>query len=187
MIVKVLKAQENKPSKGDWFSTVINDINEFNLNLTTDDIKKLSKTQLKNRTKKAMIKTAFENLINDKDTKQKSKLKSLKYDKLKIQKYLKTNKITIKRKIVLFKARTRMLNVLNNFGQHAKCPLCKIKEDDQTHLLDCLIIKINCPEILNNMNSKYEDIFSDNVDKQSEICRLVDIAIKKRNELMKTD
>ena len=120
MIVKVLKAQEKNPTKGDWFSTVMDDSEELKLNTTIDDLQKLKKTQIKNRVKDAIKKEAFNYLCKEKDEKQKSKLKDLNYEKLQIQKYLTTDKITTNRKIILFKARTRMLNVLNNFGQHTK-------------------------------------------------------------------
>ena len=83
MIVKVLKAQENKPSKGDWLRTVLNDINELKLNLTIANIQKLKKVQIKNRVKDAIKKAAFKYLSNEKD-KPKSKLKDLKYNNLNI-------------------------------------------------------------------------------------------------------
>ena len=75
-----------------------------------------------------------------------------------------SNLITTKRKLILFRARTRMLNVNYNFGQKIKCPLCKIGEDAQKHLLECLVIKITCPEILNNTKCNYTDLISDNLE-----------------------
>ena len=77
-----------------------------------------------------------------------------------------------------------MLNVQNNFGQHTKCPLCKTEEDDQKHLIECLVIKIHCPDILNNVDSDFKDIYSDEIEKQNDISKLIDIAMKKRNQLM---
>ena len=80
-----------------------------------------------------------------------------------------------------------MLDVSRNYGQHSKCPLCKIGDDDQKHLLECLIIKLQCPDILNNIDCKYEDIYSDNIEKQSNISKLLEIAIKRRTMLVHTD
>ena len=56
MIVKVLKAQEKNPTKGDWFSTVMDDSEELKLNTTIGDLQKLKKTQIKNRVKDAIKK-----------------------------------------------------------------------------------------------------------------------------------
>ena len=133
-----------------------------------------------------MKKVAFEQLINEKENKLKSKLKNLEYSKLDIQEYFKTDKIPTKRKITLFKARTRMLSVAKNHGQTNQCPLCKMKDDDQKHLLECPLIKVDSPDILNNTESEYKDIFSTDIHKLSKISQLLDIAITKRKTLRST-
>ena len=87
-------------------------------------------------------------------------------------------------KILLFKARNWMLNVANNYGRKDQCPLCKINQDSQQHLIECLIIKITCPEIYNNVNIRYEDLYSDNTTKQKQITKLFETAIRKREEIL---
>ena len=142
--------------------------------------KKSSYVQFKNHVKESMKKVAFEYLIS----KRKSKLSGNTYNELKIQNYFTTNTIPTKRKILLFKARTRMLNVAFNYGNKSKCPLCKIGDDDQQHLIDCIVIKLNSNEICNNMDIKYEDIYTGNVEKQNKIIQLLEIAIRKRDEIL---
>jgi hypothetical protein len=91
-----------------------------------------------------------------------------------MQKYLQSQKINLKKKKILFKARTRMLNVKNNFGDKGLCPLCKLNEDDQSHLLDCIIIKMKCSDILENKEKcSYKDIYSNNIEKLSNISHLI--------------
>ena len=131
-----------------------------------------------------MKKIAFKYLIEEKETKSKSKMKNLNYKELHIQKYFKTEKLSTQNKLTLFKARTNMLNVQYNFGQKKKCPLCKIKEDNQEHLIECLIIKIACPEIGYNTNVKYTDIFSDALEKQINISKLLNIAVRTRKVML---
>ena len=63
-----------------------------------------------------------------------------------------------------------MMNVSYNFGQ-------KI-------LLDCLILKLACPEIQNNTENKYMDIYSDDTDKQNAISKLLAIANRKREQIL---
>ena len=58
------------------FFLVLKDIDDFKLNLKIDDIQNLRKKQIKKIVKDAMKKVAFEYLCKEKDTSQKSKLKS---------------------------------------------------------------------------------------------------------------
>ena len=176
MIVKVLKMQEKKPSQGDWFSTVLSDLEEFDIKLSIDEIKTIKKRKMKMKVKESMKKLAFKHLSEEKNTKSKSKLENLKYNDLNIQHYFKTDKITSKKKIILFKARTRMINVPHNFGQKIKCRLCHSGDDDQKHLLECLMIKLASPEILSNTDAKYMDIYSNDIEKQIEISNLLEKA-----------
>ena len=79
-----------------------------------------------------------------------------------------------------------MLKVFHNFGQKIKCPLCKTEEDDQKHFIECLILKISCPEILNNTEIKYTDLYSNDIEKQNSLSKLLEIAIRKRSEILNT-
>ena len=77
-----------------------------------------------------------------------------------------------------------MLNVAYNFGNKTKCPLCKIGEDDQKHLIECIVIKLNCHEIYYNTDSQYEDIFTENITKLNKISQLLQVATRKRDEIL---
>ena len=77
-----------------------------------------------------------------------------------------------------------MLNVQYNFGQRHKSPLYKIEEDKQEHLLECVILKIASPEILNNIETEYNDIYSDIIEKQIKISKLLYIAVRKRKAIL---
>ena len=77
-----------------------------------------------------------------------------------------------------------MLKVSNNYGIDGRCPLCKIAEDSQQHLIECLVIKASCPDILYNTNCKYEDLFNDNITKQNDIIKLIEVAIRKRMQIL---
>ena len=131
-----------------------------------------------------MIKAAFQYLIAEKSRKDGSKMKKLNYNELKIQNYFLSKEISTKNKVILFKARIRMFKVANNYGNKTNCPQCKIDEDSQKHLIECVIIKITCNDILNNDSMKYEDIYSDNTTKQNEMIKLIKIAIIKREEII---
>ena len=67
-------------------------------------------------------KAAFKYLMAEKS--EKSKLENLNYTQLKPQKYLLDNTLSKSDKILLFKLRTRMLNVGDNMGR--KKDLCPV-------------------------------------------------------------
>ena len=77
-----------------------------------------------------------------------------------------------------------MLNVAYNFGNKTKCPLCKIGEDNQKHLIECIVIKLNCHEISYNTDSQSEDIFTENITKLNKISQLLQVATRKRDEIL---
>ena len=76
---------------------------------------------------------------------------------------------------MLFKLRTRMTNVKDNFKtmyDNLQCNLCDqgILQTD-SHLLYCKTIIDNCPMLANDMDTEYEDIFSD-FDKQLKVAKI---------------
>ena len=67
-----------------------------------------------------------------------------------------------------------MLNVKWNFGNKALFPLCKLDEDKQEHLLECILIKVRSPNLMENKyQSKYEDIYSSNIKKLDNVSELL--------------
>ena len=77
---------------------------------------------------------------------------------------------------LLFKFRTRMFNVRNNFRNNYReenflCPVCREVQDTQQHLFDCEPIQLE----IDDHDSKYEDIFSNNI----EILLKVSLVLKK--------
>ena len=100
-----------------------------------------------------------------------------------MQPYLKSNMINLRKKKILFKARTRMLNVKSNFGDKTLCPVCKIDGtiDDQEHLMVCVMIKLKCDKIFENRNNcTYSDIFSSDTEKQNNVAQLLLEAMRTR-------
>ena len=98
----------------------------------------------------------------------------LKHDKLKMQNYLKSNKLKISQNEAqeIFKLRSRMTDVkLNLRGMHEtlECDICNEEDESQKHLLEC-------SEILKKKESnvkspEYEKIFGENVREQLEVAQ----------------
>ena len=103
-----------------------------------------------------------------------------------MQQYLLPQKMPTQLAKFTFMCRTRMLPVGANFkaqNPNPLCPLCKVEYDSQIHLLFCpKLLNINavCKEVPN-----YDDLFSQNVEKQQKIANILWENIKKREKLLK--
>ena len=57
-------------------------------------------------------------------------------------------------------------------------------KNDQQHITDCLVMKLQCKEAFENKEVLYSDIFSNNIEKMNSIISLIDIALRKREQLL---
>ena len=94
-----------------------------------------------------------------------SKSKSVEYNKLETRDYLKSNIFTVSQSKLLFKIRSRMLNVKMNFKNMYNdditllaCDQCNTGElEDQNHVISCNTLENN-----KISDIKYSDLFSGN-------------------------
>ena len=80
-----------------------------------------------------------------------------------MQSYLRSNKITMKEKKLLFKIRTNILEVRKNYKQASNdilCPLCEKHIDSEENILQC-------EELNNNSDVQFDDLYSNNEEKMS--------------------
>ena len=133
LLSKFFAAQCADPIKGDWASTVKRDLKFLDINLSFQDISSYSKKAFKLIVKDAVKAKAFSDLV--KAQKGHSKGKEITYKELSLQEYLKADSpLTTKEKRFLFSARTRGLNVRNNFKKgktDLQCRLCQKHIEDQ--------------------------------------------------------
>jgi len=108
----------------------------------------------------------------------------LKYNQLRLQKYLKDETLSLSEKQLVFKLRSRMVEVGHNFGKKNECPLCMNEDDKQNHLMECVIIKVSSKKVFNNEKAKYEDIFGHNVKKIKQIVEIMEDALRCRELLL---
>ena len=102
---------------------------------------------------------ALDLLMNIKD--RHSKMEKIGYAELKLQNYLRDDKISVKEAINLYRFRTRVAKFKENFqNSHTgiACPLCQVLPDTQAHCVQCPVIKDNV-----NIQGVYSDIFNEDV------------------------
>ena len=179
LLLRFFNAQNREPSRNDWANTVKNDLNEFGLDFSFEEIKSFSKFMWLKKVKKACKIFAFENLLEAQL--EYSKGSNLGYGSLKSRSYLKSAKINANQAKTIFRIRTRMLKVKNNFKNgsvNTKCPICKNGEDSQEHVF------IECKMLGERLSKKeYFSIFSENEEEMANVIMKIEKILNLYNSL----
>ena len=176
--------QSKYPAKNDWCLTVREDLAYFNINLSFEDIKIMSKDSFSKLVKAKTKETAFKELMATKY--QHSKMQHLSYKELKMQSYL-CSKVYPDVAKAIFRYRTSTSNCKANFPsmfrqtnpdgvQDMNCPECLIHDDTQLHLLDHAEIPQNT-----STQEIYMKLFSDSASDNLEVASLLESVMKRRN------
>ena len=113
MISRVYEAQKVSNSIGDWIRLVEADRLELRLGLTDTEIQGISKFSFKSLVKKKVTQHFLLKLEGRKNKNSKSKF--LNCEELKMADYIKNPALTTREKQLLFKLRSRTLDVKQNF------------------------------------------------------------------------
>ena len=156
MIVKFFLAQLNQPVKLDWTDQVKQDLSDFKINLSFEEIKAKSKIVFKKFVKTKALEYEFSRLMRFKQSH--SKMDDLTYSKLEMQEYFKLENMSSNGAKTLFRYRTRMAQYGENFrGPNGPviCPLCAGHLDNQVMGFE------NCKTLKDNIDieGRYQDIF----------------------------
>ena len=176
---KVVTRQKETRLEGDFYLQVSRDMTQ--LNISEEDIMNSSKEILKVKLKKEAKESAFQYLKEL--GRNHSKVRDTAYIDLNGMSYFSNNRFTPDLANLLFKFRTRMFNVRNNFRNNYKqqstlCPVCEDGEDSQEHLFDCKPIQ----EIVDTRDCEYEDIFSTDVDTLFNVATTLKLVVKVRED-----
>ena len=167
LIYRFLALQFEKPTRGDFASSCIQDLAELEISLTMEEIKKITKYQFKKLIKMSIQKKALQYLI----AKRGSKGIEIHYHELKMAEYLQPNEeeITITDQRNIFAIRNRMVEIPNNYRSNKDEHKCVCGKNETTeHIYNCE--QLNSDDQYNNIH--FEEIFKDNIEKQVEISRI---------------
>ena len=148
------------------------DLEDFDIKLSFEQIKAMKKNKFKQIVKEACKSYSFKKLLTEKAKHKKGS--KLTYNKLKIQKYLITDKISTKEAKLLFKVRTEMIEVKQNYkNKYTKksnepleneeallCPLCHDHVDNAENVFKCSTLSINNE---NDQSKHFNNLFSNNM------------------------
>jgi hypothetical protein len=164
MIHKFLTLQIENPTRFDWASTCVKDLNDLEIQLSFSDIKNMTENGYKEIVRKKCSEYAYKYLMNKRGTKG----SEIEYKELKMSEYLlPNNQLTIEEQRTCFGMRNGMIDIPANFStkkeNKAKC-ICKEKED-MRHIYNCEFLNSDKPA------EKYERIFSDNISEQKSVLK----------------
>jgi hypothetical protein len=178
---RVVVSQLENGTKGDFAEQVLNDMGL--LNITKEESMALSSNKLKDMLKEKAGDAAFHHLITK--ARVHTKVNEEVYTNLDGMTYMKHPQFSPDLVNILFKFRTRMYNVKNNFRNNytktnTLCPLCNLSEDTQSHLFDCTMIvdQKNKPT-----TTTYKDIFSPDINRLLDVAKELKTIVKIREDL----
>ena len=138
LICRIYQTQKNSSSVGDWFRLVEADKHELGIDMTDEEIQGVSQEVFKTFVKKK-VKISYLHHLNSLKAKH-SKSKFLECTDVKIAEYLQDPRLSNRKKQLLFKLRSRTLDVKQNFknqNQNPWCTSCGLFQETQGHLLQC--------------------------------------------------
>ena len=147
LIFRVYLAQKLSPVQGDWISLVEKDKELYDIKLSDEEVRIMSKHKFKTYIKQKSEELTLKYLSKLQQKHSKSKL--LDMNDLTISQYLLDSRFSKAERELLFRLRSKTVDVKENF-KHAYqnndmlCQLCKLFSCTQSHVLQCpkLIIRI---------------------------------------------
>ena len=155
MLSKIFYCQLYGKNPHDWSEQVKKDLVDLNLTTNLQKIESMSQFSWKNLAKRKVKVFELEKLLEIKHLKNKSKMKSLSYEKLELQDYL--TRLDVHEAKTVFSFRVRTAQFSENYrgsNPPVPCPLCAQHLDLQELSFICPIIKEKI-----QINENYEKIF----------------------------
>ena len=153
------------------------------LHISDEDIIIRSTENLKSLLRENTQIAAFNFLIEK--AKGHSKVRQNLYKNLNGSKYFEISKFTPDLAKLVFKFRTRMYDVRNNFRnkyieQSLDCKLCDNELCQQSHIFQCSVIM----NVVGHIVEHYEDLFTDNIDKLYRVAKITNLLVQTREILL---
>ena len=140
MLFKIYKAQQLSRVHGDWIELLDGDKNLFDIKLSDEEIKSISKLKFKRFVKKKAEELTIKYLKGLKN--KHSKSTQLEVNELETSSYLLHSRLSKEERELLFKLRSKTISVKGNFknayvNNNMLCELCQLFPCTQSHPLQC--------------------------------------------------
>ena len=173
------------PIQGDFVNVARQNLEEFNIRLSFDEISSLSKKKFKDMVSNACDRACFDKLIKEKE--KLSKGKEIMYEDFEVQEFMKPKaKLSIEEVRRILHIRIRDLDIKGNFpkaNESMKCSASKEcnEEEVQSHIFDCIYLK-PANELIEE-KVEYDDIFVNEPNKQIRVMRILFSRLERRKQM----
>ena len=185
LVFKFFTAQKLSSDKDDWVHQVNKDKVEIKLQLSEEQIGKMSQDKFREIIK---IKTTALAIKDLNQLKMKhSKTENLVLSKLSAAEYLSSKNLKKEEVQTLFKLRCRMINVKQNFKSLYKenkwCKTCYLFPETQQHLYVCPVLRIKCSQLIDFSQMDQRMIFQ-NERRQEKFVKSYHLLLQAREDLL---
>ena len=189
LVRRIYEAQKSDPSQGDFVELVKQDCENIKLSMSDREISRIPKQRFRNIVKEKISHATFIYL----QTKQKvhSKMQNLKYLKFELSSYMNSPLFSNNNRSLLLALRTRTVRgIRNDFkGLYSDntCPLKCGDIDTIENILTCRVLRQHhTSNEVTRTNIDYQDIFSQDVEKQQKVTELYNQLLETRNHLIQS-
>ena len=77
-----------------------------------------------------------------------------------------------------------MVSTSENFGLRVPCKICELEDDTTSHVLSCIFLKLEVPEITDFNEIKVNDVFTEDVIKMNIFVEAFLKVWRKREEIL---
>ena len=168
ILPRVYSVQKVSTIQGDWVKLLETDKKLFKITLSDEEMQKVSKFKIKNYLKKASQELTLQYIEGLKE--KHSKTQQYDTSRLSLAQYLVDSRFTKSERELLFKLRSRTVEVKNNFQnanpQSLLCDLCNLFTCTQEHVVSCPVLTPHCKIVnIKSVNVNHSHIYG-NVDQQ---------------------
>ena len=174
-VYKMFKLQQEMPTRGDWVSSCMKDLEELQIENTLEEIRQMTKYKFT----KILRKKTKDRALNYLQNKQGSKGKEIIYSKIEMSEYLSplNEELTFEEKRRLFEIRNKMVNIPSNFPKSESIDKCVCGEIlKMEHSYEC--------KVINNEENEtpYEKIYTGNLSDQIKVFRNMEKSLANREK-----
>ena len=178
MMYQVLKTTEENPSKNDFVQTCLKYLKTLDIDLTFEQISKMSKQSFKTVLKQKTKISALKYLNKEKATQ--SKILNIDHQKLVMQEYLLDSDRNLKVPKLIFKARSKTLDIKTQKRwkyEDLLCSGCMVNEESGDEILFCKMFGENSDII------SYSWFYSESAQKQVDAAKLMMVKLERRKRI----